>query len=100
MITKTLASIYSIMKLNPTHAMTPEPSVPQIPRCDTVISRFAVLWWRHRAAILLMMGILLVVLPFISWNFVGTGYYLVATAFGLVCIREAIRLIRLRDNKY
>lgn len=88
------------MKLNPTYAMTPEPSVPQVPWYDTVISRFAVLWWRHRAVILLMIGMLLAVLPFMPWDFVGTGYFLMVTVFGLVCIREVIRLIRQRDNKY
>ncbi|WP_080237321.1 hypothetical protein [Spirosoma rigui] len=87
------------MKLNPTYAMTPEPSVPALPWYDTVIAWFAVLWWRHRASILLAVGILLLALPFTPWTVIGTGYFLVLTVFGLLCIRELVRLIGLRASR-
>ena len=79
--------------------MTPEPSIPAIPWYDNVVSWFAMAWWRHRATILFALGTLLAIVPLLPWDLVGTIYFLAVAGFGLICVREVLRLIRLRASK-
>jgi hypothetical protein len=85
------------MKRYSTYTMTPESSVPATPWFDTVILWFAMKWWRYRIAILLSGGVVLAAVPSLPWNLAGTGYYVLVAAFGLVCVREVVRFIRLRN---
>ncbi|MBC3784447.1 hypothetical protein [Spirosoma utsteinense] len=78
--------------------MNSRSSIPMTPWYDDAFFQLASIWWRHRLSILLVAGIL-VVLPFMMWEQVNTFHYVAAVGFGLLCIREMIRFIRLSIHR-
>lgn len=74
--------------------MNSKTSIPTTPWYDDAFFELATLWWRHRFSIVLTLG-LLVLLPFLLLDNVNTGHYVAIGCFGLLCVRELVRFVRL-----